>query len=105
MKVKTRVGTVNTDLCGRGKYAPVSYAILSLTFRAEDGSMHSLELRKYGPQRRSDLSAAWVKNAVDEALARDDVSALTLVGVDVKAVESVWSTPYEDIYGKDEVTS
>jgi len=102
MKIKTTHGTARTEKKKRLRWHPISHVLIDLTFAGEDGTKSVLTLRRYGPRSRADLTAAWIRKEVAEGIAkRDDLVGMTLLGVDVKAVESVWATPFADIWGEE----
>ena len=59
-------------------------------------SVYSLSHRVYGVRNRKGITRRMVQDTVNEMLeGRDDLDVLRIRSIDVDAVSSVWSTPYE----------
>jgi len=100
MRLATQLGPVNVEKVARHGNR-IQSAIVKVTFAREGDSenVYTLSRTLWQPRRRSEVTAALVRETVAEMIeGRDDLDGHTLRSVEVIETNRIWATPYEDIY-------
>lgn len=105
MRIKSIIGDVNVER-HRKRRSYIGHAVVTVTMMKDGDRENSFSLSHnlYSEvRRRNDITAKLVWETVAEMLdGRDDLEGMTIRSVRVEEVNTVWSTPYEEAYPKDE---
>lgn len=103
-RLPSPIGSVRIEKHSHYDRSPYLCAEVRVTFRREeDGAQFELSSNDYKVNKRAEMTHAWLKAKVADMLAgRKDLDGLMLRSVEVHAVESVWSTPFRDLYPEDQ---
>jgi len=106
MKIKTIIGEVNVER--QRKYRSVGTVTVKVIMMKDGDRDQSFTLEHHlygmdGIRRRRDVTARVMWEAVEEMLKdRDDLEGMTVRGVTVVEENQIWSTPFDEMYPKDE---
>lgn len=104
MRIKTIIGDVNVER--QRKYRHVGSVTVKVIMMKDGDRDQSFTLERFvyrGINKRRDVTAKIVWETVAEILKdRDDLEGMTIRGVTVVEENQIWSTPFNEMYPKDE---